>query len=288
MPGTGCWLGGRWLLHLLCALTFASASGCGNFIEEPSAPLFRVPLSIEGQSVGSAIIDTGGGYEVLLRDDFGLGVIGRMDVLAFGGFESVEVTRGFHYQAGGVEAIAESAIVGLSACDCNGLGVDFLRKAGIAFAVDFQEGVAAFLPDRPNAGITLDFLEPPDYLAGFDSAFVEVTISSGTRSRRVLGLLDTGATETVMRRGLLGGAPLLSPNLMNVRVRHDQLGSVAVNVRLFDTNGLPAIILGTDIMRAWADRWYFSYAPEGGTVVVIPRDDDEVLRELGQLAAKSR
>ena len=36
---------------------------------------------------------------------------------------------------------------------------------------------------------------------------------------------------------------------------------------------LPDLIIGTDVMRAWGDRWYFSFAPEGGTVTVVPHDD---------------
>ena len=220
--------------------------------------------------MGSAIIDTGGGYEVMLRDDFGLEVTGSVEVLAFGGWELVRVTEGFAYSAGGVDAVAETALLGVSACDCNGLGVDFLRKTGVVLAFDFPEKTAAFLTSVPSGGYTIGFESPPAQLAGFDSAFIEVRISSGRKSRAVRGLLDTGASTTVMRRGLLGPPPVFSFGRESVKITHGGLGSVNLDVRLFDTDGLPAIIVGTDAMRGWAERWYFRFTPEGGTVTAFP------------------
>ena len=261
--GSGCLLVAAWGGVIL-------PGGCGAFTENNPAPMFAVPLIVEGKSVGSAIIDTGGGYEVMLRDAFGLEVTGRVEVLAFGGREVVDVTEGFAYSAGGVDAVAEAALIGVSVCDCNGLGVDFLRKTGVVLAVDFPERSAAFLRSVPTGGQTLDFAMPPSQLAGFDSAFVEVRVSAGRTSRTVRGLVDTGSAETVMRRGLVGSPSLFSPHRMTVRITHDDLGSVTLDVGMFDTPGLPSIILGTDAMRAWAGRWYFSYAPEGGTVTVFP------------------
>ena len=49
--------------------------------------------------------------------------------------------------------------------------------------------------------------------------------------------------------------------------------SVSLSVRLSDNNNLPDMILGTDIMRKWADRWYFSFRSHGGSVTVV-RDGD--------------
>jgi len=224
----------------------------------------------------------------MLREDFGLEVVGRMVVLAFGGLETVEITRGFRYSAGGVEAVADSALVGLSACECNGLGVDFLRKAGIVFAVDYAEGTAAFLRTVPEEGMTLAFGDPPPGRIGLDSAFIEVSLAAGGRFRTVTGLLDTGATATVMRRGLVGPAPIYSPDRMAVRVGNEHLGAVTINVGLFDQDGLPAIILGNDIMRAWADRWYFSFAQAGGTVIVVPRSGESSDAEVPAIATRAR
>ncbi len=90
----------RWM----CA-SLMIAAGCADVLPPAQAPLFLVPLSIEGQSVGNAIIDTGGVYEVLLRDEFHLTVVGDVEVLVFGGRESVRLTEGFSYAVGGIDAV---------------------------------------------------------------------------------------------------------------------------------------------------------------------------------------
>ena len=82
-------------------------SGCGASIDAflpalrtTPAPLFEVPLVVEGIDVGPAIVDTGGGYEVMLKDPFGLDVVDLIDVLAFGGREEVGLTGPFSYEVG--------------------------------------------------------------------------------------------------------------------------------------------------------------------------------------------
>ena len=254
-----------------CALFAVCAGwiGCGNapLLEQPG-PLFTVPLELNGEPIGSAIIDTGGGFEVLLREPFGLTVVGETEVLAFGGLALVEVTEGFDYSAGGIGSQAAFAIVGLPACDCNGVGFRFFRKTGVVLELDFTIPAAVFHISAPFNGVTVSFEPPPPNLPAFDGAFFEIDVASGGSSQRVLGILDTGAVRTAMRRGLVGAATPLAPDRQSVTITHDQLGTIVANVVLFDTVGLPDVILGTDAMQAWGPHWTFSFVPGGGTVTV--------------------
>ncbi len=281
------------------------AGGCGDPLAGQPAGLFSVPLEVNGEAVGEAVIDTGGGYEVMLREPFGLAIVGTAEVLAFGGKELVQVTEQFPYSAGGTGATADFAIVGLSICDCNGLGYHFFRKTGIVLGVDFSVPVATFHATVPQGAsgpgdeeecedhlcthrVTLPFEPPPPFLANLDSAFIEVEVAAGGETATVLGLLDTGAAVTMMRRGLLGGqrsslpypAPL-NPNRLEVTIEHPRLGTVAALVGLFDTQGLPDVILGTDVMRAWGERWYFSFAPNAGAVTVVSLRSSQSAPGLG-------
>jgi len=248
------------------------ASGCGDLFAPQTAPLFSVPLTIDGTEVDPAIIDTGGGYELMLRDAYDLRVVDLAEVVAFGGREVVGVTEGFPYSAAGWEAVADSALVGVSTCDCNGLGFYFFRRTGAVLSIDFEDSSAHFLTWEPEDGTRLSFKEPPDSLPTFDSAFIEVEVESDGEPVRVLGLLDTGANVTVMRRGLVGETMLLQPDRVSVLITHDRLGTVAAQLGFFTTDGLPDLIIGTDVMRAWSDRWYFSFSRHGGTVTVYPRE----------------
>lgn len=257
----------------LCVSCLLPGLGCGGVLGEAPAPLFLVPLEIEGHKTGGAIIDTGGGYEVLLRNNFGLEVIDTVEVLAFGGRASVDLTEGFAYSAGGLPRTAPTAIVSDSICDCNGLGFFFFRETGVVLGLDFVNARAVFLSTAPAGGVTIPFEAPPAHLYGFDTAFVEVEVASGGAMTEVVGLLDTGANITLMRRGLVGAAPALDPNRQSVTISHDRLGTVAVGVVLFETEGLPDVILGTDVMRVWADEWYFCYSPAGGSVVAFRPGD---------------
>jgi len=254
-------------------LTAASCGGCGSVLSQSSTPLFTAPLLVGGASVGTAVIDTGGDYEVILRERFGLSLVDTVEVLVFGGREMVAVTEPFRYSVGGIEAAADFALVGLSICDCNGVGFHFFRKTGTVLGLDFPAGRADFLTTLPDGGVTLAFDPPPPELPGFDSAFIEVDVTSGGYdiARRVLALLDTGTNATVMRRGLFAAAPSAMSDRLDIRIGRAELGTVAAQVGLFDTPGLPDLIIGTDIMRAWSDRWFFSFAQRGGTVTVQPR-----------------
>lgn len=245
-----------------------SCAKCVPLLPPPPAALFTTPLSIDGTPVGEAIIDTGGGYELLLRESFGLPVTGNVDVLAFGGAQSVDVTGGFDYTVGDVPDHADFALIGSSVCECNGVGFQFFRKTGWVLALDFATMGASFVRTIPLDGAVIPFAEPPGTLASFDTSFVEVTVSTGGVSRSVLALFDTGTNTSVMRRGILPDGSRLTPNQTEILVAEPQLGTIAVTARLFDTPDLPDLILGTDAMQAWSDKWYFHFAPQGGTVIV--------------------
>lgn len=271
----------REIISSLVALVLLLFSGCGFTPQPAPGPLFVVPLSINGVDVGPAVIDTGGGYEVMLRDSFGLRTIGDVDVLVFGGREQVEVTEPFLYSAGGFETVADFAIVGLSVCDCNGLGIDFFRESGVVLVLDYPSGTAAFTATVPSGGRTLPFTPQPTASTLFDAAFVELTVASGDRSVELHGVLDTGTNATLLRRGLVEDAPA-SAERWQVTMTHRTLGTVAVNARLFDTPGLPDVIVGTDVMGALADQWYFTFAESGGTVTVFGDRASENLFSPGE------
>lgn len=249
-------------------LGVCAASGCGNVLSLQGAPLFNVPLRINGKPIGPGIIDTGGGYELMLRDTFGLDVAGTAEVLAFGGREQVRVTEGFRYTAGGWEAEAESALVGLSVCDCNGLGYHFFRKTGAVLVLDFPSRTAAFVAVVPASGVIIPFERPPNHLLDFEAAFIRVRVATDGDETQVLGVLDTGTNVTVLRRGLVAASA--RADRLAVRITEERLGSTSVRARLFDTADLPDVILGTDVMREWSDRWYFSFADGGGSVTAFP------------------
>ncbi len=233
------------------------------------------PLTVDGTAVGEAIIDTGGGYEVILRESFGLKVIDTVQVLAFAGSETVAVTEPFAYMAGGVTSVADFALVGLSICPCNGVGYQFFRKTGTVLALDYRTMRSAFLyGDAPHDQVTIPFAPPPPELADFDSSFLEVDVESDGNVRRILALLDTGANATVMRRGVMEGQALSTLDRFDAQITRAELGTVAVRITLFDTPGLPDLIVGTDVMAAWSDEWFFTFAPQGGSVSVVPRPTD--------------
>lgn len=249
------------------------AAGCGSRIVGDSGRLFTVPLEVEGIPAGLAILDTGGAYELLLRRDFGLPVIGEVEILTFAGRERVQLTSGFNYSAGGIKTVSDGAIVGLSICDCNGLGFKFFRKTGVVLGLDFPSAAAAFFLSVPESGVVLPFESPPPQLERFDSAFVNVRVRFGERDVAALGLLDTGAAATLIRRDVLGISNLSAENRVSVVVAQERLGAASAQATTFESQELPDLIIGIDLMRAWGDRWYFAFADSGGEVVVLPRDD---------------
>ncbi len=260
--------------------------GCGELFRAVPATFFTTPLVINGDPVGPAIIDTGGAYELMLREQFGLVTTDTVEVLAFGGREEVVIIEGFDYEVGGIGVTAEVALVGVSACDCNGVGFFFFRKTGIILGLDYSRLRVTFLTEPPTGGVAMPFAAPPPWMKDFDSAFVRVEVTADGVSHSLLGLLDTGTNGTVLKRGLAGSANLLSPNRLRVTIAHEALGVVAARVTLFDTPGLPDLIIGTDVMRAWADQWYFHFAPQGGTVIAFPhnRDAPAAFSEVGDMA----
>lgn len=261
----------RTLVAFISATLFACPAGCGTLFAPPPAQLFTTLLEIDGENVGHAIIDTGGGYELMLRSRYGLEVVETVEVLAFTGRRLVGLTEQFPYTAGGIETSADGAIVGLDVCDCNGIGFQFFRKTGAVLGIDFPAGEAEFHPATPESGgVVLPFEDSPPQMQQFDSAFVTVNVIADGQSRKVLGLLDTGTNWTVLRRGLFPSKNPLIPDQLDVQIGRDDLGVVAARVGLFDTPGLPDLILGTDVMRAWSDRWYFRYDLQGGEVIAFP------------------
>ncbi len=248
------------------------SAGCGSTEVPRSAPLFAVPLSVEGEPIGTALVDTGGGYEIMLRRSYGLEIVDSIEVVVFGGKETVQLTEGFAYEVGGVPGVADAAIVGSSICDCNGVGFHFFRKTGLVLGLDFSEPQVRFLPEVPAGGITIDFDSASEESSAFDTSFIEVEAEFDGSSQTLLGLLDTGANATVIRRDLIDFADESTPARPRITITHDRLGSVSVNVRLTSNDDLPDIILGTNVMRKWGDQWYFSFSPNGGSVTVV-RDD---------------
>ncbi len=238
-------------------------AGCNAYLPPAQEELFRLPLVVNGVAVGDALIDTGGGYEVLLREPFGLELVDEARVIAFGGIETVGVTEPFEFAVGGYRTMAGGALVGLSVCDCNGLGYHFLRRTGLTLAVDFPKRLAYFLPSRPDSDLFLSFREPPAHMPDFNGAFIQIDVEADGQKRTVLGLLDTGASITVVRRGLVG-TPLPLAGTQEVLISESQLGTARATVGLFDNDDLPDVILGLDLMRVWADRWIFDFGRNGG------------------------
>lgn len=257
---------------ILCIVTVIMfAGGCGaNLFPPQPGPTFTMPLVIDGVQVDEAIVDTGGEYELMLRDSYGLEIVGQVQVVAFEGRESVDVTEEFDFTIGGVRSTTEAALVGISVCDCSGVGFPFFRKAKTVLALDFETLDAHFASRVSADGIELPFVEAPESLTEFDSAFLEVTVENENGEIvPVTGLLDSGTNGTILRRTLLPPSQQ-SADQVNILIEHPLLGTVSVSARLFDTPGLPDLILGTDIMGAWGQKWYFDFHDRGGTTTVLP------------------
>lgn len=269
-------IGRATLVGLLVAVLSVS-SGCGSVFPQP-APLFTVPLTVEGQEVAPAIVDTGGGFEILLKESFGLPLLGRAEVLAFGGSEVVEMTTKLTYSAGGYEASAPFALVGISSCECNGIGFHFFRKTGLVLGIDFETRQASFETRIPQIGTLIPFSPPVEPLSEFDSSFIDVEIGPGFdppgrgEGLRVLALVDTGSNITAMRRGLIPTLDDAGAERIFINIDHPLLGTLVIEVLVFDTPGLPDVILGTNAMQAWGDQWYFIFGPQSGAISVTPRN----------------
>ena len=253
----------------------ALLSGCGQ--EAPSGwpDYLKVSLDVAGQQVEPALIDTGGGYELLLREPYGLKLVGTGQIIAFTGAEIVGVTEPFAYAAGGVEAVAGFALVGSSICDCNALGFEFFRRSGIILEVDFPAEKATLHESLPPEGITIPFSERPEALSGFDGALVELEVTTSGQTRSLIGVLDTGAPNSVLSEGAFPNARTGLTGRLAADLTHDQLGTVRVNLPLFDNPDLPELIVGLDVMRLWADVWFFRFDEVGGSVTVILRREGQ-------------
>lgn len=257
------------------AWTVAACAGCGLDVS-PGSSLFFLPIEVDGQNVGSGIVDTGGAYELMLNEPFGLRVTGSAEVLVFSGPATVGITEPFRAIVDGAAFEIDNAIVGLDLCECNGVGFLLLRKSQRLLNLDFPSQRAWLSPTeegRPSLS-EFPFLPPPAGFSTFDTAFIEVTVTGTEGSRSLLGLLDTGTTTTLMRRGIVTGAGnSIDANAQTVRIGADGLGTVQAQVRLIETEGLPDLIIGVDVMRAWSDEWAFRYDAVGGAVFAAPRAD---------------
>lgn len=253
----------------VAGLAALAASGCGQLNTPQTGPLFGVPLAINGEEIGQALVDTGGGYEVMLRESFGLELLGSTKVLAFGGLAELAFSEGFFYSVGDIEGYADRAIVGTAICNCNGVGYTFFQKSGVVLGLDFPDKAVRLLDSLPSGDVVVDYLPPPTDLAGFESAFVEVDVSAGGGTVRVLAVLDTGSNVTVLREGLLRFSSVVPPTRVDAEVSHPLLGAGTVEISFFDTPGLPDLIIGTNLMERLGDEWYFRFEQGGGSVSVV-------------------
>lgn len=287
--------GCRWTtLAILFGLFGLIPPGCGSYDPTPLSSLFLVPLEINGASAVPAIVDTGGDFEVLLREDFGLAVVGEGRVLAYGGEQSVSVTEGFRYLVNGVEREAPFALIGPDLCDCNGVGFRFFRETGLVLALDFSTGSVRFDPQLPDVGAELRFVEPPPYLSGFPTSFIFIEVAAGFdppepgAGQTITAILDTGASVSVGRREMLESLPgsnITSDGRVEITIGRVDLGVVGASIVPFDTQGLPDLILGVDVMEAWGDRWFFQFRDNGG-VVMVQRDDEGTQAEAPVVAVR--
>lgn len=251
--------------------------GCNQ--EAPSGwpDYLRVPLEISGQAVEPALVDTGGGYELLLREPYGLSLVGTGQIIAFTGAQVVGVTKPFAYTVGGVDAVADFALVGSSICDCNGLGFEFFRRTGTILEVDFPAQRVALHASFTPEGVTIPFTEQPVGLTNFDGALVELEVTAAGETLSIIGVLDTGAPNSVLREDAFPHALSGLTGRLTADLRHNQLGTVRVSLPLFDNHQLPELIVGLDVMQIWADVWYFRFDQVGGSVTVIFHREGQIV-----------
>ncbi len=263
----------RFQVALVLALAAGLVNGCGtDLFTPPNTPLFTTPITVNGRSAGDAIIDTGGGYDLMLKDRHGLSVIKTLDILIFDGITTAELTEPFNYTAGGFGTRAGTALVGVDLCNCNGVGYFFMRKTGTILGLDFARRSASFDSVIPANAVSIPFAPPPANMASFDTSFLDIVLSDKDgRTVTVTALIDTGAATTVMRRGLIGTPPSLLGGHVSVLITRGELGIVSASVGLFDTPGLPDLLIGLDVMRAWSNNWHFVYYPVGGMMYIVPR-----------------
>jgi len=262
---------------LLAALALAALgllTSCGQGLPADTPAYFSVPLEIAGATVEEALIDTGGAFELVLREPYGLKLVGTAEVLTFGGVATVGVSQAVAYSAGGLDAQADFALVGPAVCDCNALGYKFFQTSGTVLGVDFGAHRATLTAAIPARGLQLRRMDPSATLPDFAGAWVEVEVAVGGQSAVIPAVLDTGAAHSVLQRGTLPTVPAWPRDWVRATVAHKQLGTVSASLYLFDTAGLPQLIIGLDLMRVWADEWYFEFTPAGGTVTVVIAAED--------------
>jgi len=272
----------------------AAVVGCDGVLVPPTPDnLFTATVVANGTPVESAIVDTGGGFDLILSDriDLGVNVVDTIDILAFSGVTRADLTEPFVYSVEGFETVANQALVGLDICDCNALGFFFLRKTGAVLGVSFLDGRASFLEAAPRGRAVIPFATPPATLPAFDTSFMTVEVAPEGGSRvELTALVDTGSNVTSLRRGLVGETGSLTANRTNVFITRGELGTVRARVLLFDSNAVPDLVIGTDVMRAWSDEWHFEYDARGGRIYASPRGqpDSPVVGDPASTALRRR
>jgi len=243
-------------------------------LRDPSDFRFLAPLIIEKKEVASAIIDTGGGYEILLRNTYDLPVVDEVDVITFRGLERVRVVGPFNYATGPVGVVSNGAIVGISTCDCNGLGFEFFRKTGLVLSLDFDARQAAFLHAAPLGGVILPFADPPEALKGFEAAFLRIVVDINGQQMPTVALIDTGAQRTIMQRDFAENIVTHQADVIELTLIQSELGGVRLQAGLFENKALPDIIIGLDVMRVWGSQWYFDFKSESESFTILPRPEN--------------
>ncbi|HEY3243326.1 MAG TPA: hypothetical protein VGM03_08245 [Phycisphaerae bacterium] len=241
-----------WILLLVLA-------GCNQTVA-PRGPQFNLPLTIEGRSAGNALVDTGAEGELILADSYGLPVVGSVPIILFSGAMEAGLTAPFTYTVAGVQLRTSGAIVRDSNCACDALGTGFFRRAGTCVRLDYRDGSAALVDRIPDGGIEVPLAPSLNNSGPFTSAHIPVQINELTFADAIL---DTGANVTAVR------ALLMPPGSADtyLRLSHYVLGALSVpqaRVLTYETEGLPDVIIGTDLMRAWGSVWYFSFSESGG------------------------
>lgn len=266
------------LYTVVVGMLIMAFAGCDNATFFAAAPdnLFTTPVTANGTVLESAIIDTGGGFDLMLSDHVGSGldIIDSVDILAFNGVLTANIAEPFPYSVGDFEAVADQAFVDLGLCNCNALGFFFFRKTGAVLEINFLDGHASFLDAAPGGRAAIPFADPPVTLPEFDTSFMTVQVAGNDGTLvTVNALVDTGSNITSLRRGVLIASPTLDGTHAEILITRAELGTVHARVTLFDSPGIPDLVIGTDVMAAWSDEWYFEYDTRGGTIYADPRDD---------------
>jgi hypothetical protein len=265
-------------------------AGCNQTVS-PRGQQFTLPLAIEGRTDGHALVDTGAEGELILAQAYGLDVIGSVPVILFSGATQAPVTEPFAYTLAGVTMSSPGAIIRESNCACDAVGTAFFRRSGLCVRLDYRRGTAVLVDEIPRGGIEVPLTPSVGGAGAFDSARVTIRINETSFADAIL---DTGANVTAMRRSLV---PTNAADGRYLLLSHHLLGSISVpqeRVLMYDTPGLPDLIIGTDVMPAWGNVWYFTFGVSGGRAAAFrdsadpePADNGPALTRVLQSAMRN-